>query len=75
MASRKHTRADVKRIHTQTEINRRLHRAERLAECMYYESISSNSLTAELCLSSVLSYLADDLQEVHRLFNGKTHTE
>ncbi|AXC64863.1 derepression protein [Salmonella enterica subsp. diarizonae serovar 59:z10:-] len=73
MANRKraHTRADAQRIHTQTQINRRLYRAQQLAKCLYFESISDNSIMVELCISSVLSYLADDLRDVHDLFNGK----
>ncbi|EDJ9088404.1 derepression protein [Salmonella enterica subsp. enterica] len=71
MANRRHTRADVQRIHTRTEINRRLYRAQRLAKCLYFESISDNSVVVEMCISSVLSYLADDLRDVHKLFNGK----
>ncbi|EEN5591006.1 derepression protein [Salmonella enterica subsp. enterica serovar Mountpleasant] len=71
MANRKHTRADAQRIHTQTQINRRLYRAQQLANCLYFESISDNSIMVELCISSVLSYLADDLRDVHDLFNGK----
>lgn len=73
MANRKraHTRADVKRIHTQAQINRRLYRAQQLAKCLYFESISDNSVVVEMCISSVLSYLADDLRDVHDLFNGK----
>lgn len=77
MANRKprqrHTRSDVQRqrIHTQTQINHRLHRAEELARCLWLESISDNAILPEACISSVLSYLADDLRDVHRLFNGK----
>ncbi|EGU9000466.1 derepression protein [Salmonella enterica] len=71
MANRKHTRADVKRIHTQTQINHRLYRAQQLAKCLYFESISNNSVVVEMCISSILSYLADDLRDVHDLFNGK----
>ncbi|EAX1176605.1 derepression protein, partial [Salmonella enterica] len=42
MANRKQrrTHADVQRIHTHTEIDRRLFRAERLVRCMYFEAIS-----------------------------------
>ncbi|EHQ9353403.1 derepression protein [Salmonella enterica] len=71
MANRKHTHADVKRIHTRTEINHRLHRAEELARCFWLESLTENGVTVEMCISSVLSYLADDLRDVHDLFNGK----
>ncbi|EBS0894995.1 derepression protein [Salmonella enterica subsp. enterica serovar Abaetetuba] len=76
MANRKprRTRADVERIHTQTKINHRLYRAEALARCLWLESISDNSVVVEMCISSVLSYLADDLRDVHDLFNGKKHS-
>ena len=71
MANRKQCRAQAERIHTQTEINRRLYRTERLARCLYFESVSDNSVMLQMCISSVLSYLADDLRDVHDLFNGK----
>lgn len=71
MASRKRTHADVKRTHTQTQINHRLHRAEELARCLWLESLTENGVVVEMCISSVLSYLADDLRDVHDLFNGK----
>ncbi|EEK2577420.1 derepression protein [Salmonella enterica subsp. enterica serovar Montevideo] len=69
MANRKqrHTRADAQRIHTQTQINHRLHRAEELARCLWLESISDNSVVVEMCISSVLSYLADDLRDIQKL--------
>lgn len=71
MANRKqrhrHTHADAQRIHTHTEIDRRLFRAERLVRCMYFEVISDSSPVAELCMSSVLSYLADDLRDLRKL--------
>ncbi|EDM0558283.1 derepression protein [Salmonella enterica] len=69
MANRKprHTHADAQRIHTHTEIDRRLFRAERLVRCMYFEAISDSSPAAELCMSSVLSYLADDLRDLRKL--------
>lgn len=67
MANRKQRRAHADRIHTQTEIDRRLFRAEQLAHCLYFESISDNSILVQLCMSSVLSYLADDLQELQKL--------
>ncbi|EGG3071172.1 derepression protein [Salmonella enterica] len=74
MANRKTRRDSADRLHIQTEINRRLYRAEKLAKCLYFESISDNSVLVELCISSVLSYLADDLQDIHDLVNGKKHT-
>lgn len=67
MANRKQRRAHADRIHTQTEIDRRLFRAEQLANCLYFESVSDNSILVQLCMSSVLSYLADDLQELQKL--------
>lgn len=72
MANRKSSRAQVARIHTQTEINRRLYRAHKLAHCLYFESISGNSLLVQLCAPSVLSYLADDLAELQRLTGART---
>ncbi|EBS1325910.1 derepression protein [Salmonella enterica subsp. enterica serovar Muenchen] len=71
MANRRHTRADVQHTHTQTEINRRLYRAKKLARCLWAESLSDNSVIADMCISSLLSYLADDLRDVHKLFNEK----
>ncbi|EOD6655117.1 derepression protein [Salmonella enterica] len=67
--SQRHTHADVQRIHTHTEIDRRLFRAERLVRYMYFEAISDNgsSPVAELCMPSVLSYLADDLRDLRKL--------
>lgn len=67
MANRKQHRAQADRVHTQTEINRRLHRAHQLAHCLYFESISDNSILVQLCTPSVLSYLADDLEELQKL--------
>ncbi|EEJ7180314.1 derepression protein [Salmonella enterica subsp. enterica] len=76
MANRKprRTHTEVERIHTWTEINHRLYRAEALARCLWLESISDNSVVVEMCISSVLSYLADDLRDVHDLFNGKKYS-
>ncbi|EPF6928599.1 derepression protein [Salmonella enterica subsp. enterica serovar Muenchen] len=67
MANRKQRRTNADRIRTQIEINRRLFRAEQLAHCLYFESISDNSILVQLCISSALSYLADDLQEIQKL--------
>ncbi|EGL7480406.1 hypothetical protein IMC39_005059, partial [Salmonella enterica] len=49
MANRKTRRDSADRLHIQTEINRRLYRAEKLAKCLYFESISDNSVLVELC--------------------------
>ncbi|MCT7108671.1 hypothetical protein [Salmonella enterica] len=51
MANRKQRRTNADRIRTQTEINRRLYRAEQLAHCLYFESISDNSILVQLCIS------------------------
>ncbi|EAO1993142.1 derepression protein [Salmonella enterica] len=71
MANRKQRQSLAERRHTQTEINHRLHRAEELARCFWLESLTENGVAVEMCISSVLSYLADDLRDVHDLFNGK----
>ena len=71
MANRKQCRAQAERIHTQTEINRRLNRASTLAT---YLPICIYHLPADMpmyWLPSVMDYLADDLRDVHDLFNGK----
>ncbi|HDP0319386.1 TPA: derepression protein [Salmonella enterica subsp. enterica serovar Concord] len=74
MANRRPSRAQVARTHTQTEINRRLGRAHTLA---YYLPCYLQRMPADitpLWLPSVLDYIADDLQEVHDLFNEKKHS-
>ncbi|MGF2651559.1 derepression protein [Serratia marcescens] len=74
MANRKqrHTHADVQRIHTQTEINRRLHRASNIAFIMSLNMLHEKR-TALLpsYLAAVFSYLADDLRELQRLTGAR----
>lgn len=76
MANRKqrHTRADVGRIHTQTEINRRLYRARNLAYFLRLEMLASPCDSRMLWLPSVLDYIADDIGDIQALFNKPTHT-
>lgn len=74
MANRKqrHTHADVQRIHTQTEINRRLHRASNIAFIMSINMLHEKR-TAYLpsYVAAVFSYLADDLCELQRLTGAR----
>ncbi|EGK3246260.1 derepression protein [Salmonella enterica] len=74
MANRKQrrTHADVQRIHTQTEINRRLHRASNIAFIMSINMLHEKS--TELLpsyVAAVFSYLADDLCELQRLTGAR----
>lgn len=74
MANRKQNSAEVRRIHTQTEINRRLNRASTLAT---YLPICINHLPADMpmyWLPSVMDYLADDLLELQQLINAAERT-
>lgn len=74
MANRKQrrTHADVQRIHTQTEINRRLHRASNIAFIMSINMLHEKS-TAHLppYVAAVFSYLADDLRELQHLTGAR----
>lgn len=75
MANRKprHTRADVERIHTQTEIDRRLYRASNIAFIMYLNMLhESHSAITPSYIAAIFSYLSDDLHELQRLVG--THT-
>ncbi|MDJ3786620.1 derepression protein [Salmonella enterica] len=76
MANRKqrHTRADVQRIHTQTEINRRLHRAHNLAFFLRIEMLAQPCDNRLLWLPSVLDYIADDIGDIKKLLNQPAHT-
>lgn len=75
MANRKqrHTRADVQRIHTQTEINRRLHRAHTLALFLPSDLRRLPYGPMPLWLPSVLDYIADDIGDIQKLFNQPAH--
>lgn len=81
MANRKsrqrqhHTQADVQRIHTQTEINRRLHRAHSIAFIMYINMLHErHSDILPSYIAAIFSYLADDLRELQELTRKPTHS-
>lgn len=76
MANRKQrrTHADVQRIHTQTEINRRLHRAHTLALFLPSDLRRLPCGPMPLWLPSVLDYIADDIGDIQALFNKPAHT-
>ncbi|EBJ8356047.1 derepression protein [Salmonella enterica] len=74
MANRKQRRAHADRIHTQTEIARRLERAHTLASFLPLDLLRQPHSTMPLWLPSVLDYIADDIGEVQVLLNGQTHT-
>ncbi|EQC3944823.1 derepression protein [Escherichia coli] len=72
MANRKQHRAIAERRHIQTEINRRLFRASRVAKIMHINMLHERSHELSNTYSaSVFSYLADDLREIQRLFQQK----
>lgn len=76
MANRKQRqrRAQADRIHTQTEINRRLHRAHTLALFLPSDLHRLPCGPMPLWLPSVLDYIADDIGDIQKLFNQTTHT-
>lgn len=76
MANRKQrrTHADVQRIHTQTEINRRLDRAHTLALFLPSDLRRLPCGPMPLWLPSVLDYIADDIGDIQALFNKPAHT-
>lgn len=70
MANRKQrrTHADVKRIHTQTEIDRRLFRAGQISRIMRINMLSDDACNiTPLYIAAVFSYLADDLRDIQKL--------
>ncbi|MML56847.1 derepression protein [Salmonella enterica subsp. enterica] len=77
MANRKQRqrRDQVARIHTQTEINRRLHRAHTLALFLPSDLRRLPYGQMPLWLPSVLDYIADDIGDIQRLFNQPAHTQ
>ncbi|SUH57024.1 Uncharacterised protein [Salmonella enterica subsp. enterica serovar Braenderup] len=79
MANRKQrqrqSRDQVARIHTQTEINRRLHRAHDLAFFLRLEMLAQPCDSRLLWLPSVLDYIADDIGDIQKLFNQPAHTQ
>ena len=70
MANRKQQRARAERRHIQTEINRRLFRATRVAQIMHINMLHerTHALSNRYC-AAVFSYLADDLAELQSLIN------
>lgn len=76
MANRKQRqrRAQIARIHTQTEINRRLERVHNLALFLPSDLLRLPHGTMPLWLPSVLDYIADDIGDIQRLFNKPAHT-
>ncbi|EPS4805163.1 derepression protein [Escherichia coli] len=74
MANRKQQRARAERLHTRTEINRRLWRATRVAQIMYVNMLHehAHALSDRYC-AAVFSYLADDLAELQDLINQQHH--
>ncbi|EGE7697635.1 hypothetical protein [Escherichia coli] len=74
MANRKQQRARAERLHTRTEINRRLWRASRVAQIMYVNMLHehAHALSDRYC-AAVFSYLADDLAELQDLINQQHH--
>ncbi len=57
------------RRHIQTEINRRLFRASRVAQIMHINMLHERShALSNIYSASVFSYLADDLRELQQLF-------
>ncbi|EGX5147753.1 derepression protein [Salmonella enterica] len=77
MANRKQRqrRDQVARIHTQTEINRRLHRAHTLALFLPSDLHRLPYGQMPLWLPSVLDYIADDIGDIQKLFNQPAHTQ
>ncbi|EFI4238367.1 derepression protein [Escherichia coli] len=74
MANRRQQRARAERLHTRTEINRRLWRASRVAQIMYVNMLHehAHALSDRYC-AAVFSYLADDLAELQDLINQQNH--
>lgn len=70
MANRKQQRARTERRHIQTEINRRLFRATRVAQIMHINMLHerTHALSNRYC-AAVFSYLAEDLAELQSLIN------
>lgn len=76
MANRKQrqSRDQVARIHSQTEINRRLYRAHTLALFLPSDLRRLPYGPMPLWLPSVLDYIADDIGDIQRLLNKSMHT-
>lgn len=76
MANRKQrqSRDQVARIHTQTEINRRLDRSHSLAAYLRLELLNMPCDRLPLWLPAVMDYIADDIGDIQRLLNKSAHT-
>ncbi|EOF5170322.1 derepression protein [Salmonella enterica] len=76
MANRKQrrTHADVRRIHTQTEITRRLYRSHTLAHYLSAELLTMPVNRLPLWLPAVMDYIADDIGDIQRLLNKPSRT-
>ncbi|WZX57628.1 derepression protein [Salmonella enterica subsp. diarizonae serovar 58:r:z53] len=76
MANRKQRqyRAQADRIHTQTEINRRLDRSHSLAAYLRLELLNMPCDRLPLWLPAVMDYIADDIDDIQRLLNKPAHT-
>ncbi|EEZ6006526.1 derepression protein [Escherichia coli] len=74
MANRKQHRTIAERRHIQTEINRRLFRAFRVAHIMHINMLHerTHALSNRYC-AAVFSYLADDLAELQDLISQQHH--
>ncbi|MDS0559486.1 derepression protein [Escherichia coli] len=74
MANRKQHRTIAERRHIQTEINRRLFRAFRVAQIMHINMLHerTHALSNRYC-AAVFSYLADDLAELQDLISQQHH--
>ncbi|EDC6062800.1 derepression protein [Salmonella enterica] len=69
MANRKQRRAQAARIHTQTEINRRLYRSHTLAHYLSAGLLIMPVNRLPLWLPAVMDYIADDIGDIQRLLN------
>ncbi|MDJ5401763.1 derepression protein [Salmonella enterica] len=76
MANRKQrqSRDQVARIHTQTEINRRLDRSHSLAAYLRLELLNMPCDRLPLWLPAAMDYIADDISDIQKLFNQPAHT-
>lgn len=74
MSNCKQHRTYAARRHIQTEINRRLSRAFRVAKIMHINMLHERShALSNIYSAAVFSYLADDLRELQGLINQHYH--
>lgn len=78
MANRKQrqrqSRDQVARIHTHTEINRKLDRSHTLAYFLCAELLNMPCDRLPLWLPVAMDYIADDIGDIQRLLNKSAHT-